>query len=184
MSSPFLFAPHTITISTLPGRNGSGGRNAISIHSKLLVAFGNRAASNIRKFAALGHRSFWRTVLIIGAALTRVTTAQSRLMHPIHSIAPAHSIANRCWGKPQHSFADPDAVNVVEDFYEATVSGSVGVLLKPEILIKIGVAIVGAWVCAIIAAAAGVPLLAVVVFALSVSAGVFRCPRLHHRPLW
>ena len=56
--------------------------------------------------------------------------------------------------------------------------------LKPEILTKIGVAIVGAWVCAIIAAAAGVPLLAVLVFALSVSAGVFRCPRLHHRPLW
>jgi hypothetical protein len=41
-------------------------------------------------------------------------------------------------------------------------------------LLKIGIAIVAAWVCALIAAAAGVPLVAVVVLALIVSAGVFQ----------
>jgi hypothetical protein len=48
------------------------------------------------------------------------------------------------------------------------------VSLKPEILVKVGIAIVGAWICALIAAAAGVPLLAVLVLALIVSAGVFQ----------
>jgi hypothetical protein len=47
-------------------------------------------------------------------------------------------------------------------------------LFKPGVLLKIGIAIVAAWVCALIAAAAGVPLLAVIVLALIVSAGVFR----------
>jgi hypothetical protein len=44
----------------------------------------------------------------------------------------------------------------------------------PGMLLKIGIAIVAAWVCALIAAAAGVPLLAVIVLALIVSAAVFR----------
>ena len=45
---------------------------------------------------------------------------------------------------------------------------------KPSILLRVVVAIVAAWVCALITAAAGLPLLAVVVLALMVSAGVFR----------
>jgi hypothetical protein len=44
----------------------------------------------------------------------------------------------------------------------------------PDMLLRIGIAIVAAWVCALVAAAAGVPLLAVIVLALIVSAGVFR----------
>jgi hypothetical protein len=47
-------------------------------------------------------------------------------------------------------------------------------LRKPGILLRVSIAIVAAWVCALIAAASGVPLLAVVVLALIVSAGVFR----------
>jgi hypothetical membrane protein len=41
-------------------------------------------------------------------------------------------------------------------------------------LVKLGIAIVAAWIAALIAAAAGMPLLVVVVLALIVSAGVFR----------
>ena len=52
----------------------------------------------------------------------------------------------------------------------------------PGMLLKIGIAIVAAWVCALIAAAAGVPLLAVVVLALIVSAGVFRLMGKSERP--
>ena len=44
----------------------------------------------------------------------------------------------------------------------------------PGMLLRVSIAIVAAWVCALIAAAAGLPLLAVAVLALIVSAGVFR----------
>jgi hypothetical protein len=46
--------------------------------------------------------------------------------------------------------------------------------LRPTFLLKVGIAIVAGWVAALIAAAAGMPLLAVVVLALIMSAGVFR----------
>ena len=46
--------------------------------------------------------------------------------------------------------------------------------LNSDTLLKLGIAIIAAWVAALIAAAAGMPLLAVIVLALVISAGVFR----------
>jgi hypothetical protein len=50
------------------------------------------------------------------------------------------------------------------------------------ILLKLGIAIVAAWIAALIAAAAGMPLLAVLVLALIISAGVFRILRKPESP--
>ena len=58
---------------------------------------------------------------------------------------------------------------------------------KPEwfrtgALLRLGIAIVAAWIAALIAAAAGMPLLAVLVLALIISAGVFRILRKPESP--
>ena len=47
-------------------------------------------------------------------------------------------------------------------------------LFKPGILLKPAIALVAAWVTALLALAAGMPLLPVLVLALVVSAGVYR----------
>ena len=93
-----LCATHHHHIHTT-GRNGSGGRNAISTHSKLLVAFGSRAANGI-PLAKLTYRNLRRTELTgVRRALKGATTAPNRSRYlpalPIQSITATANYRRR-----------------------------------------------------------------------------------------